>query len=66
MRDLSELPLTVLQGFHPAIEKDVYSAEPARLAQRAQHAGGGTAPAQVRATRSPPRTPGLRAACPPS
>ena len=23
--DLSELPLTVLQGFHPAIEKDVYA-----------------------------------------
>ncbi len=47
--DLSELPLTVLQGFHPAIEKDVYEALSLRGSLNARNTLGGTAPAQVRA-----------------
>ncbi|MFT3719712.1 argininosuccinate lyase [Pseudorhodoferax sp.] len=47
--DLSELPLTVLQGFHPAIEKDVYGVLSLRGSLDARGTLGGTAPAQVRA-----------------
>ena len=47
--DLSELPLTVLQGFHPAIEKDVYECLSQRGSLNARNTLGGTAPAQVRA-----------------
>ena len=47
--DLSELPLNVLQGFHPAIEKDVYEALSLRGSLNARNTLGGTAPAQVRA-----------------
>ncbi|MDT0140374.1 argininosuccinate lyase [Acidovorax sp. PRC11] len=47
--DLSELPLAVLQGFHPAIEKDVFHALSLRGSLEARNTLGGTAPAQVRA-----------------
>ncbi len=47
--DLSELPLAVLQGFHPSIEKDVYEALSLRGSLNARNTLGGTAPAQVRA-----------------
>ncbi|MEJ6024099.1 argininosuccinate lyase [Ramlibacter sp. PS4R-6] len=47
--DLSELPLTVLQQFHPAIGKDVYDALSLRGSLDARNVAGGTAPAQVRA-----------------
>ncbi len=47
--DLSELPLTVLQEFNPAIEKDVYEALSLRGSLNARNTLGGTAPAQVRA-----------------
>ncbi|GAA6121889.1 argininosuccinate lyase [Acidovorax sp. FG27] len=47
--DLSELPLAVLQGFHPAIEKDVFDALSLRGSLNARNTLGGTAPAQVRA-----------------
>ena len=47
--DLSELPLAVLQGFHPAIEKDVYEVLSLRGSLNARNTLGGTAPAQVRA-----------------
>jgi argininosuccinate lyase len=47
--DLSELPLTVLQGFHPSIEKDVYDVLSLRGSLSARNTLGGTAPAQVRA-----------------
>ena len=46
--DLSELPLAVLQGFHPAIEKDVYEVLSLRGSLNARNTLGGTAPAQVR------------------
>jgi argininosuccinate lyase len=46
--DLSELPLTVLQGFHPSIEKDVYECLSLRGSLQARNTLGGTAPAQVR------------------
>jgi len=46
--DLSELPLAVLQGFHPSIEKDVYEALSLRGSLNARNTLGGTAPAQVR------------------
>ncbi|KZT15265.1 argininosuccinate lyase [Acidovorax sp. GW101-3H11] len=46
--DLSELPLAVLQGFHPAIEKDVYECLSLRGSLNARNTLGGTAPAQVR------------------
>ncbi len=45
--DLSELPLSVLQGFHPQIEKDVYEALSLRGSLNARNTLGGTAPAQV-------------------
>ena len=46
--DLSELPLTVLQGFHASIEKDVYECLSLRGSLNARATLGGTAPAQVR------------------
>ena len=45
--DLSELPLAVLQGFHPDIEKDVYEVLSLRGSLNARNTLGGTAPAQV-------------------
>ena len=45
--DLSELPLAVLQGFHPSIEKDVYDCLSLRGSLNARNTLGGTAPAQV-------------------
>jgi argininosuccinate lyase len=47
--DLSELPLTVLQGFNASIEKDVYDVLSLRGSLNARNTLGGTAPAQVRA-----------------
>ncbi len=47
--DLSELPLAVLQGFHPSIEKDVYDVLSLRGSLNARNTLGGTAPSQVRA-----------------
>jgi argininosuccinate lyase len=47
--DLSELPLAVLQGFHPSIEKDVFDALSLRGSLNARNTLGGTAPAQVKA-----------------
>ena len=47
--DLSELPLTVLQGFNPSIKKDVYECLSLRGSLNARNTLGGTAPAQVRA-----------------
>jgi argininosuccinate lyase len=46
--DLSELPLSVLQEFHPAIAKDVYEVLSLRGSLDARSTLGGTAPAQVR------------------
>ncbi len=46
--DLSELPLAVLQGFHPSIEKDVYDCLSLQGSLHARNTLGGTAPAQVR------------------
>ena len=45
--DLSELPLQVLQGFNPSIEKDVYDVLSLRGSLNARNILGGTAPAQV-------------------
>jgi argininosuccinate lyase len=47
--DLSELPLKVLQEFHPAIEQDVYQVLSLRGSLEARNTLGGTAPTQVRA-----------------
>ena len=47
--DLSELPLEVLQGFNPKIEKDVYECLSLRGSLNARNILGGTAPAQVKA-----------------
>ena len=47
--DLSELPLSVLQGFHPSIEQDVYDSLSLRGSLQARSTLGGTAPAQVQA-----------------
>ena len=47
--DLSELPLEVLKGFNPAIEKDVYEVLSLRGSLNARNTLGGTAPVQVRA-----------------
>ncbi len=46
--DLSELPLAELQGFHLAIEQDVYQCLSLRGSLDARNTLGGTAPAQVR------------------
>ena len=45
--DLSELPLSVLQGFHPSIDKDVYEPLSLRGSLLARNTLGGTAPTQV-------------------
>ena len=47
--DLSELPLAVLQQFHPSIDKDVYGVLSLRGSLNARNTLGGTAPVQVRA-----------------
>jgi len=47
--DLSDLPLAVLQDFHPQIDKDVYEVLSLRGSLDARNTLGGTAPAQVRA-----------------
>ncbi|PUE58836.1 argininosuccinate lyase [Limnohabitans curvus] len=47
--DLSELPLEVLQSFHPTIEKDVYDCLSLHGSLNARNTLGGTAPVQVRA-----------------
>jgi argininosuccinate lyase len=47
--DLAELPLEVLQGFHPAIEADVAAVLTLRGSMNARAVAGGTAPSQVRA-----------------
>jgi len=46
--DLSELPLAVLQEFHPQIDNDVYAVLSLRGSLEARSTLGGTAPAQVR------------------
>ena len=46
--DLSELPLAVLQQFHPGIKKDVYDVLSLRGSLNARNVLGGTAPDQVR------------------
>ncbi|MEY2781500.1 MAG: hypothetical protein RL307_1204 [Pseudomonadota bacterium] len=46
--DLSELPLSVLQGFHPSIDQDVYAVLSLRGSLNARNTVGGTAPEQVR------------------
>ena len=46
--DLAELPLEVLQGFNPNIEKDVYDCLSLRGSLNARNILGGTAPNQVR------------------
>jgi argininosuccinate lyase len=43
------LPLKVLQGFHPSIEKDVYDCLRLHCSLNARNTVGGTAPAQVKA-----------------
>jgi len=48
-RDLSDLPLDVLQGFHAAIGDDVYEVLTLRGSLNARNVLGGTAPDQVRA-----------------
>jgi argininosuccinate lyase len=47
--DLSELPLSVLQQFNAAIDKDVYDVLSLRGSLDARNVLGGTAPSQVRA-----------------
>jgi argininosuccinate lyase len=47
--DLSQLPLPALQGFHAAIEGDVYQVLSLRGSLNARATLGGTAPEQVRA-----------------
>ena len=47
--DLGELPLEVLQGYHPAIGADVHAALTLRGSLEARNVIGGTAPGQVRA-----------------
>jgi hypothetical protein len=56
--DLSELPLAVLQGFTRDRKRRVRVPEPARLAQRPQHAGRhrARAGASFSTARCPPRT----------
>ena len=46
--DLSELPLSVLREFHPAIGQEVYDVLSLRGSLNARNTLGGTAPAQVR------------------
>jgi argininosuccinate lyase len=46
--DLSDLPLNVLQEFHPSIDKDVFECLSLRGSLNARNTLGGTAPAQVK------------------
>jgi argininosuccinate lyase len=46
--DLAQLPLATLQGFHPAIESDVFAVLSLRGSLDARNVLGGTAPSQVR------------------
>ena len=46
--DLSDLPLNVLQSFHPSIDKDVFECLSLRGSLNARNTLGGTAPAQVK------------------
>ncbi len=48
-KDLADLPLAQLQGFHAAIESDVFEVLSLRGSLNARNVLGGTAPAQVRA-----------------
>ena len=48
-KDLTELPLATLQGFHAAIGEDVYAVLSLQGSLNARNVLGGTAPAQVRA-----------------
>jgi argininosuccinate lyase len=48
-KDLSELPLATLQGFHAAIGEDVFTVLTLRGSLQARRVLGGTAPEQVRA-----------------
>ena len=48
-KDLTELPLATLQGFHAAIGDDVYAMLSLQGSLNARNVLGGTAPAQVRA-----------------
>jgi argininosuccinate lyase len=48
-KDLAELPLTTLQGFHASIADDVYAVLSLQGSLNARNVLGGTAPAQVRA-----------------
>jgi argininosuccinate lyase len=48
-KDLAELPLATLQGFHAAIGDDVYAVLSLQGSLNARNVLGGTAPAQVRA-----------------
>jgi argininosuccinate lyase len=45
--DLAQLPLATLQGFHPAIENDVFDVLSLRGSLNARNGVGGTAPTQV-------------------
>jgi argininosuccinate lyase len=47
--DLSELSLSQLQAYNPAIEQDVFEVLSLRGSLNARNLLGGTAPAQVRA-----------------
>ena len=47
--DLSDLPLNVLQEFHPSIDKDVFDCLSLRGSLNARNTLGGTAPAQIKA-----------------
>jgi len=47
--DLAQLPLATLQGFHAAIDADVFECLSLRGSLNARNVLGGTAPAQVRA-----------------
>jgi argininosuccinate lyase len=48
-KDLSELPLATLQGFHASITDDVFAVLTLRGSLNARNVLGGTAPAQVKA-----------------
>jgi argininosuccinate lyase len=48
-QDLWQLPLATLQGFHPAIEQDVFEVISLTGSLHARQVVGGTAPDQVRA-----------------
>jgi argininosuccinate lyase len=54
--DLSELPLTTLQTFHPSITQDVFEVLTLRGSLNARNTLGGTAPAQVQAQLARHRT----------